>query len=260
MTTRKLPILWLALWFGIALSTFAIDPSCFEPVLSRNLRPPTGLHLLGFDAYGRDVLLITLRASIVSIGFCLAAVALSCVCALFFGTGIAVLPDRLRFAALRALDTVLAFPFLLIALSWAAVRGPGWGTLIVSLVIGILPGFTRLVYVRTRELMVEPYIQAAVSIGAGPFRIMTRHLAPMLFSLVAVKLPLLFAGTLMGEATLSFLGIGAPIGSETWGSLLAAGKDYLFEAPHIALAAGLPLTLTVLAFQILASEATQAPH
>jgi peptide/nickel transport system permease protein len=75
------------------------------------------------------------------------------------------------------------------------------------------------------------------------------HLAPALLSLCAVKAPSLFAHALIAEASLSFIGIGAPTGQTTWGTLLAQGKDYLLEAPHITLAAGIPLILTTVSLQ-----------
>jgi peptide/nickel transport system permease protein len=107
---------------------------------------------------------------------------------------------------------------------------------------------------RAREVLAEDYVLAARSLGAGGGRILTRYLAPPIVSFCWIKTPGLFAHTLMAEATLSFLGIGAPIGQDTWGTLLAQSKDYLLEAPHLAVATGLPLVLTVLALQLI-SEA-----
>lgn len=171
-----------------------------------------------------------------------------------------VAPPTLRYTLERALETLLAFPTLLFALSWAALRGPGWDTLAFALIVGTLPGFTRLVYARTRELLVEEYVLAARGLGASPWQLLKNHLAPPLASLCKVKVPNLFAHALLAEATLSFLGIGAPIGRDTWGALLLQGKDYLFEKPHIALGAGLPLALTVLSLQIMTESRYHQPH
>ncbi|MCM2323541.1 MAG: ABC transporter permease [Oligoflexia bacterium] len=249
------PSLWLLAWFTAALlASLASDGA---HLLDASLRPPEWSHPLGFDAFGRDLLLTVLRASLTSAALALATVLLSCVAAILLGAGIALAPRAARFASLRTLETLLAFPSLLFALAWAAIRGPGWGTLLFSLLIGTLPGFTRLVHVRARELLAEDFVLAARSYGADGFRILRKHLSPALLSLCLVKVPNLFAYALVAEATLSFLGIGAPIGRDTWGSLLAQGKDYLFESPHIALGSGIPLVLTVLALQSLAeSEAT----
>jgi ABC-type dipeptide/oligopeptide/nickel transport system permease subunit len=244
-----MPWIWIITWFGVAASSqiFAYP----KMVLELTLAPPTWLHFCGCDAFGRDMLSIVLRAALASSVVSFVATAIASACALALGGGIALLPERPRFAALRALETCLAFPFLLIALGLAAVRGPGWSTLLFSLLIGLVPSFTRLIQARSREILAEPFIEAAGSLGVRPLRILTHHVVPNLTPLVWAKAPLLFAQCLMAEAALSFLGVGAPSGSETWGSLLASGKDYLLEAPHIALTAGIPLVLTVLALQSL---------
>jgi peptide/nickel transport system permease protein len=257
----KIARAWLAVWYAPAVAIVAFawlvsDPSAAleRHELSRALQGMSLAHPLGFDAFGRDLLLTTARASILSSAFALGALALSLVLGSLSGTLLAVAPARLQFAGLRALEALLAFPSLLFSLAWAAVRGPGWDTLAFSLLLGTLPSLTRLVYVRTRELMAEDYVLAARGLGAAPLRIAVRHLLPGVMGLCRVKAPNLFASALMAEATLSFLGIGAPIGRDSWGTLLAQGKDYLIEAPHLALGSGLPLVLTVFSLQILSGS------
>ena len=214
-------------------------------------------HPLGFDAFGRDLLLILLRASAVSVAFGALATVVACVLGIFLGSGIALAPKRIRFYSLRGLDLLMACPSILLALTWSAIRGPGWDTLLISLSLGTLPFMTRLLYFRTQELMNEDFILAAQGLGANSFRIMRHHLAPHLASLCWVKAPGLFAYAVLAEATLSFLGVGAPIGHDTWGALLAQGKDYLLEAPHISIAVGIPLVLTILSLQILSESKTE---
>lgn len=257
--SRSLPAAWLLFWFGAAMLAQTLPDAFFEAKLFRSLAPPDFNHWMGFDTFGKDLTFLVLRASFTSAAFSCATVLLSCAIGVLVGASIALAPSRPQFVSLRLLDTLLAFPSLLLALAWAAVRGPGWGTLLVSLLIGILPPFTRLIYARSREILSEPYIEAAKGLGSKPSQILFRHLFPMLRSVCAVKIPSLFAQALMAEATLSFLGVGAPIGQETWGSLLASGKDYLFEAPHLAFAAGIPLTLTILALQTLSERIVEKP-
>jgi peptide/nickel transport system permease protein len=253
---RHWPWAWLFLWLALALGALSTTP---EHELARTLLKPGAaepfwLHPLGCDAFGRDLLLIVMRASAQSAAFAAFAVALSCALGIAAGTGIALAAPRPRYFLLRALDLLLAFPSILFAFGWAAVRGPGWDTLTLSLAIGILPPFTRLIYARTRELLSEEYVLAGRALGATPAQLAWNHLTPSLLSLCAVKAPGLFAGALIAEATLSFVGIGAPIGHDTWGLLLVQAKDYLLEAPHIALGAGLPLVLTVLALQLISER------
>lgn len=243
--------IWLFGWIALA----ALHPGT-SPVhdLPQALLSPSWQHPFGFDAFGRDLLGAVLRASLLSASFALFSTAIASFAALIGGASLALAPTAVRFVCLRALETLLAFPSLLLALGWAAIRGPGWDTLTFSLVLGILPGFTRFVYVRTRELLVEEYILAARALGGTTWRLLWNHLRPALFSFLRVKAPGLFAYSLLAESTLSFLGIGAPIGKDTWGSLLAQGREYLFERPHIAIGSGFPLVVTVLLLQLLSER------
>ncbi len=243
---------WLVVWFGGCLATALTAAQPFD--LDRVLAAASLLHPFGFDAFGRDLLRIVLRASLLSSAFALACALISIALASAGGTAIASLPAKPRFVALRFLDLLLAFPSLLFALAWAAVRGPGWGTLLIALLLGTLPHLTRLVVTRSEELLAQEFVLAAKSLGASPLRVMRRHLAPSVLTLCWVALPNLFAQALLAEATLSFLGVGAPVGRDTWGSLLIQAKDYLIEAPHILLATGLPLIATVLSLQALAGD------
>lgn len=262
--SRRLAIAWLLAWYlpaaaiGLAMALSPDAARLAHHHLERTLGGAELAHPFGFDAFGRDLLLTTLRASVLSSAFALAALFASLAFGSIAGTTLAVAPRKARFAGLRALETLLAFPALLFSLAWAAVRGPGWGTLAFSLLLGTLPSLARLSYARTRELLSEDYVLAAQSLGASPWRVTSRHLLPGVLELCRVKAPNLFAGALMAEATLSFLGIGAPIGRDSWGTLLAQGKDYLIEAPHLAIGAGLPLVLTILSLQALTRRGDDA--
>lgn len=251
-----LPAAWLSGWIALALVAKA-SGGAGNHELARSLAKPSLAHPFGFDAFGRDLVALVLDASLTSLAFAAAAVALSCAIGILLASPIGLAPEWARFPALRLLDFLLAFPSLLLALTLAAIRGPGWDTLLLSLAIGTIPTFTRFLYVRVRELLSEEYILAARGLGAGTAGITRRHLVPALLSTCAVKAPNLFAHALLAEATLSFLGVGAPIGRNTWGSLLAQSRDYLVEAPHLVIGAGLPLVLTVLSMQVLAGNLTE---
>lgn len=250
---KKVALTWIFLWFGTAAILY---PSSSQHHLEHALESPSLNHPFGFDSFGRDLGQMVLKASLTSSVFSLGAVTIATGVALFLAMFISFAPRAFRYLFLRVLESLLAFPSLLFALAYAAIRGPGWDTLNFALLIGIIPSFTRLIYLRSRELLLEDFILAAQSLGATPWMIFRNHLSPSLLSLCSIKIPNLFAHALLAEATLSFLGVGAPIGSDTWGSALSQGKDYLLENPHIALGAGLPLALTVLAFQMLGESAT----
>ncbi len=241
---------WLIAWFGaaLAISGLSAAPSYTLP---RTLGGPRFSHPLGFDAFGRDLLNITLRGSVHSATFASIAVLVAFLSAFFLGSLGIIAPRAGREVFVRGLDFFLSFPSLLIALAWAAIHGPSWNTLTVALLVETVPSLCRLTFLRAEEIRKEEYIEAASALGANSTQLLGRHYLPALFSLCVLKLPRLFAFALLAESMLSFLGVGAPIGSDTWGSLLAQGKDYLIEAPHIAIGTGLPLIMTILAVQIL---------
>ena len=244
----------IGVWIAISIAAAALGDSSHR--LAATLRGPEigALSWLGHDAFGRPLVLLLLTATGKSLLLAFAVVALISAVSLPAGALLAIAPGMVRRPGIALLEFLLAFPSLLLALTVAAVRGPGWGTLLLSLLVGLAPGFIRLIQTRTRELVIQPYVEAARALGAGTVDVTFRHLLRGLLPVMAVKIPGLTVGILLSEAALTFLGAGAPIGSDTWGSLLAQGKDYLLEAPHIAIAAGLPLGITVLLLQQLAER------
>jgi len=248
---RNFSIFWLMLWFGSAalLSVFCASPA-FE--LSRALAPPVGMHLpAGADTYGRELLQLTARASLLSLGFAVFCVGVSVLLALLIAGGGMTFPKRLQQLLNSTLHFFLSFPSMLFALAVAGLLGPGRSTVALSIILGSAPGLARTLWVRAREIASMEFIWAARSLGAGPWRLIVKHYMPHLISLARVKMPSLLANALLAEASLSFLGLGFPVGEESWGSLLAQGKDYLIEAPHISLAVGLPLILSLLALDVI---------
>lgn len=247
-TLRLLPAFWLVAWFTSSAICFFFVST--DHVLEHSFAPASILSPLGADAFGRDLLSLGLAAASISATFALSATLISLTLGVTVGSLIALAPERISHVALRIVDTLLAFPSVLLALAWAAISGPGWSTLIVALTLGTFPPFSRLVYARTRELLREEYIHAAFAAGASRTRVLFKHLIPALASLCAIKIPGLFAAALLSEATLSYLGIGVPIGRDSWGSLLIQGQQYLIEFPHISFGVGIPLFFTILSLQL----------
>jgi peptide/nickel transport system permease protein len=212
--------------------------------------------LLGGDAFGRPLILLVPMAAAGSLGLGAFAATSTALLSLLFSTLILLAIDHaqtqntrltrwIASSAQRTIDFFLAFPSLLFSLAFASILGPGWLTLMMALWVGHLPGLIRLLVLRGQEVRRQEFWLCSEALGAGLFLRAFRHLTPALLELVFLKFPSLFASSLIAEATLSFLGMGAPIGRATWGSLLAQGKDYLVEAPNIALATGIPLILTL---------------
>ncbi len=259
MKTKRFPsayiwvVAWLIGWLGLSIFSSVFMHSS-EHALDAALRGPVQIPPFGTDAFGRELLWLIPASAWVSLLFAALAAVGALMLASFLGSCFVVAPPKIRFLFERGLDFLLAFPSLLLALSWAAIHGPGWDTLTVALLVGAVPSHIRLVYSRGREILKEDYLLAAVASGADFPRLIVRYLFPEMFRTAAIKLPNVFAHALIAEATLTYMGIGAPMGRDTWGTLLVQGKDYLLESPHIALWSGLPLVFTLLAVMGLMPE------
>jgi peptide/nickel transport system permease protein len=252
---------WIALGWIALVALWAASAHGPQMDLDRLLRGPriwTGdpsAPLLGADAFGRSLLPTLGEAMRRSLLFAIVATLAAASAGVALGSAIGLSRGRARFLSERALDFLLAFPPMLLALGVQAAIGTGWRALGFSVTVGLVPGIVRYVASRAKEISVAEYVSAAEAIGGSSTGIFWRHYRPALLEHLRLKLPSLIAQALLLEATLSFLNLGVQPGVLSWGALLAQGKDYLIEAPHIAWVVGLPLVLTLLAFQRLADDA-----
>ncbi len=206
---------------------------------------------LGADEFGRDVLSrvmygagLALRTALVSTGIGLVS-----------GTGLGLLAGFfggwLDDVIMRAMDVLLAFPYLLLAIAIVSALGPGEVTTQIAIGCWALPSFARMVRGAALSLREREFVEAARAQGAGAIRIMTRHVLPHAAWPLLAFATLFVARAILVEAALSFLGLGAQPPAASWGSMVASGRDYLRVAPHIALAPGAAIAVTVLAFNLL---------
>jgi ABC-type dipeptide/oligopeptide/nickel transport system permease subunit len=133
----------------------------------------------------------------------------------------------------------------------ASVLGASQASMMISIIIATVPITFRLIYLRSQELHHEDYVQASIALGCKPIPLIFKHFVPALWDTCRVKIPNLIASGILAEAAISFLGAGAPSGTDTWGSLLAQGRSYMLEAPHIMLSTGLPLVAVLLCLNYL---------
>ena len=237
---------WLALWYGTACLSLMLGSSA-EFSLPDSLA-------FGRDAFGRPLLQLIQQASLRSTGFAAAAVLLAMAGSLACSSLLALLPRRSQWPGESLLQFLVAFPSLLFALAIGAWAGPGRSTVFAALLLGVFPGLARHLLVRAREITSRPFVEAAGALGASRLRILRRHLLPHLFPWMSVKMPALIVQALLAEASLSFIGLGFPSGTESWGTLLAQARDYLVEAPEISICVGLPLVLTVWSIDVISKR------
>jgi ABC-type dipeptide/oligopeptide/nickel transport system permease subunit len=240
------PLIWVLIWYGAALTSWLFRPE-MSFRLENALTP-------GFDAFGRSLLFLSLEASLRSTLFSLVAVGASVGVALTLASLTPLISGGWRWLLESPVEFLVAFPSLLFALGLGAWFGPGQATVLGALTLGLIPSLTRFLLARSRELESREFMLAARALGASRFHIMFHHFFPHLYPLVSVKIPALLVQALIAEASLSFLGLGFSSGTESWGTLLAQGKDYLIEAPSISLLVGVPLLLSVWAFDAISKR------
>lgn len=225
------------------------DPSLTD--ITKELISPNSTHFLGTDQDGIDIWSQILYGARISLGISLSITLICCTVGLLLGTLSGYYGNRVDQVIMRITDLVLAFPGLLLAIALAATLGPSLFNLILALSLTGWASYARLVRGEVLALKEKEFIQAARAIGNSNSRIFVFHLWPNLIPVLLVQMTFGIAGVMISESSLSFLGIGAPTGTPSWGLLLSQGKDVLLEAPHVALFPGLALALVTLGFYFL---------
>ncbi len=219
--------------------------------LARRLVPPSAAAPLGTDELGRDLLARLLRGATVSLGVASAAVLASA----SLGSTLGLLAGERGGAwdlALGSLvDLVLAFPGLLLAVALAAVLGPSARNTVVALsAVGWVP-YARLARTQARRVSSRDFVAAARAAGASRGRLLAVHVLPNIASPLLVQATLHLAAAVLAESALSFLGLGVPPPSPSWGAMLAGGRTHILDAPHVVLAPAAAILLVVLATNVL---------
>jgi len=213
-------------------------------------KPPDFAYPLGTDNYGRDIysrLVHGARLSL-AIGFAVALITG------ILGTAIGVAAGyfkRMDSPLMRLMDALMAFPAILLAIAIAAALGPSAMNAVIALAVVYTPRTARIVRSTVLVVRETDYVQAAKACGARDRWIIWRHILPNSMAPLIVQLTFIFAYAILAESILSFLGVGPPPPTPTWGNMIAEGKDYLREASYICFFPGLAVALTCLALNLL---------
>lgn len=237
----------LAAMVGPLVTPF--DPAAQE--LSRRLAGPGGLHPFGLDELGRDIMARVLAGARISFLVGVTVVAVSAVIGTLMGAVAGYFGGRIDGLISRVIDTLMAFPGLLLAIALVAVLGPSLGNVLFALTIIGWVGYARLVRGQVLRVREFDYVQAARAAGAAAPRVLFRHIVPAALPAVVVQATLGMAGAVVGEASLSFLGLGVQPPTPSWGTMLSGGRAHLLDAPHLTLFPGLAIVLLVLGFNFL---------
>ncbi|MFC2075550.1 ABC transporter permease [candidate division KSB1 bacterium] len=237
---------------GAALLALWLSPH--DP-LSHNiihrLAAPDNLHLLGTDEYGRDVLSRILWGIRISLIVGILSVALGMVLGTTLGLVAGYRGGITGSLIMRAVDVLLSFPTLLTGIMVVAILGSGMDRLIITIGVVFTPRFARLAYGPSLAVREMEFVDAARVVGAGHFRIITRHILPNIRDDILVAATLWLGTAIMIEAGLSFLGLGISPPTPTLGNMIRSGVDRLTLAPWLTIAPGLAVMIAVLSFNMI---------
>jgi peptide/nickel transport system permease protein len=248
---------WAALAFLAILGAAAVAAPLVAPYspteqhLDRRLAPPGRAHWLGTDNLGRDLLSRTIYGSRSALLVGIVSVAISCLLGSLVGLLAALSARALDQLLMLVMDSLLSFPTVLLAITVVSFLGYGLTQVMVAVGVIYSPTFARLVRAETLALRSEGYVEASQALGSPPLKVVFRHILPNLLGKVVVQCSITFALTVVIEASLSYLGLGAQPPTPSWGLMLKDARDYLVQAPWMALYPGLALAFTVLCFNIL---------
>jgi len=248
-------------WIGLSIVAVALlvaigadwlsphDPRAIA--LANELAAPSAAHPLGTAENGVDVLSHVIHGARVSMLVGLLSTLISAAVGTLLGAAAGYVGGWLEDALMRVVDVLLAFPGILLAIFITSVLGPSLANVIVALCATGWTGYARLARAQVLALRDREFVQAARALGASDGRIVVRHLLPNLLGPVVVQATFGVPGAILAEASLSFLGLGVPPGTPSWGALVDQGTQYLMIAPHVALVPGLAIALCVLGFNLL---------
>jgi len=247
---------------GMALVALFLIFALFAPLISPQdpgninlplrLQPPSAAHWFGTDELGRDILSRVIYGARISMLVGSSVVAGSLLLGLIFGSiagyygGFAD-----KFFNVIIMNAFLSFPGILLAIAFVAFLGPGIFNLILALCVGGWVGYARLVRAQVLGAKEKEFVEAARALGASDWRIVTRHILPNIIQPVIVQAAIGMAGAVLAEATMSFLGLGVPPPTASWGAMLNDGRGHLFDAPHLVLFPAAAVMLAVLSFNFI---------
>jgi peptide/nickel transport system permease protein len=240
------------LFIAIAIAAPLLAP--YEPNVSSWLtvrKPPTAAHWMGTDDVGRDVMSRLIHGSRASLSAGIISVAI----ALLIGVPLGVLAGYyggwLDAVISRVTEAVLACPFLILAIALAAFLGPSLTNAMIAIGISAAPIFVRLARGQVLSVKTEDYVQGARAVGCSNFRIIRRYILPNIFPPLLVQSTLTIATAIIAEASLSFLGLGQQPPDPSWGSMLNTAKNFITQAPWMAIWPGVAIFVVVFGFNIL---------
>ncbi|SOC41775.1 nickel transporter permease [Ureibacillus acetophenoni] len=224
------------------------DPTHIE--MSKKFQGPSAEHWLGTDDKGRDILSRLLYGSRISLTVGILSTLLGAIVGVVLGIVAGYYGKWIDSLIMRFCDVLLAFPGILLALAIISILGPSTANTIIAIAIFAVPTFARIVRGSTLGVKKLEYVDAIRAMGSRDSRIIFKHILPNITSPIIVQATLYIASAIITASALSFLGLGTQPPTPEWGTMLANGRSYLAQAPHITLFPGLVILLVVVGFNL----------
>ncbi|WP_428912661.1 nickel transporter permease [Niallia sp. Krafla_26] len=240
--------------FTIIIAIFGPFFAPYDPTaqdIVNKLQPPSSEHWFGTDNFGRDIFSRILHGTAITLFVGFASVALGATLGVLLGIVSGYYGGKTDSVIMRSMDVLLAFPGILLALAIVSVLGGSIINVVIAVSISSIPIFARIVRGSTLSVKKLEYIDAIRALGASDRRIIFKHIFPNITSPLIVQATLNIATAILSASGLSFLGLGAQPPTPEWGAMLSDGRNFLYNAPHVALIPGLAIAIVVLAFNIL---------
>lgn len=247
---------------GLAILVFLVLVALFAPIiapadpfvqdLGNRLKPLwTDGHPLGTDSLGRDILSRLIFGSRITLYIVMLVALIAPIAGLFVGTIAGYVGGWADTILMRITDIFLAFPRLVLALAFVAALGAGIENAVLAIALTAWPPYARIARAETLTIRKSDYISAVKLQGAGPLRIITKHIWPLCISSLIVRVTLDMAGIILAAAGLGFLGLGAQPPSPEWGAMISEGRKFLLDHWWVATIPGLAIFTVSLAFNLL---------
>lgn len=225
------------------------DPNAMD--VHHALQPPGALHWLGTDQFDRDLLTRLAYGGIISLKVGFLVTLASLILGVSIGATAGYAGGAADVALMRGMDALLAFPGLLLAIALVAALGGSLGAIVLALTIVGVPRFARVVRAAVLQRKAEDFVLAARALGKRPLTILMQDILPNCSGPILIQTTLKFPGAILGEAGLSFLGVGLPPPAPSWGRMLQEARSFMEVAPSAAVYSGLAIFLTVMGFNLL---------
>ncbi len=220
--------------------------------LQNALLRPSSKHILGTDEMGRDLLVRIIWGARISLVVAILSVSISIIVGVFIGAMAGYYEDnRLSFVTMRIMDSLIAFPRILLAIMLITIMGTGIVSLTTAIGLSTIPIYARLIRGPVLSLKKREFVVAAKSVGTGDLSILFKEILPNTLSIIIVQGTISIAEAILIASGLSFLGLGPQPPTPEWGAMIATSRAYIRDTPHVVFAPGIALFLVILGFNVL---------